>query len=87
MKMPAIRDLLPDLRLWSNCVLDHNITALEYPVPEHPNNLAWSLGGVTAAAFVLLIVTGVLLVQFYNPLPEAANQSVRLRPVLQRTFT
>jgi ubiquinol-cytochrome c reductase cytochrome b subunit len=53
------------------------ITALEYPVPEHANNLAWSLGGVTAAAFALLIVTGILLVQFYNPVPEAANQSVR----------
>jgi len=53
------------------------IKALEYPVPEHANNLAWSLGGVTAAAFGLLIITGVLLVQFYNPVPEAANQSVR----------
>lgn len=53
------------------------IRALEYPVPEHANNLAWSLGGVTAAAFGLLIVTGVLLVQFYSPVPETANQSVR----------
>src|SRR5512132_429125 len=53
------------------------IKALEYPVPEHANNLAWSLGGVTACAFVILIVTGVLLVQFYAPVPEAANQSVR----------
>jgi len=53
------------------------IKALEYPVPEHANNLAWSLGGVTLTAFVLLIVSGVLLVQFYNPVPEAANQSVR----------
>ncbi len=53
------------------------ITALEYPVPEHANNLAWSLGGVTAAAFGLLVVTGLLLVQFYDPVPEAANQSVR----------
>ncbi len=26
------------------------IRALEYPVPEHANKLAWSLGGVTAAA-------------------------------------
>ena len=25
------------------------IRAMEYPVPEHANNLAWSLGGVTAA--------------------------------------
>ena len=53
------------------------IRALEYPVPEHANNLAWSLGGVTAFAFVLLIVTGVLLVQFYAPTPESANGSVR----------
>ncbi len=53
------------------------IKALEYPVPEHANNLAWSLGGVTAVALVVLIVTGVILVQFYNPVPEAANESVR----------
>lgn len=53
------------------------IKALEYPVPEHANNLAWSLGGVTAAAFGILVVSGFLLVQFYNPVPEAANQSVR----------
>ncbi len=53
------------------------ISALEYPVPEHANGLAWSLGGVTACAFVLLVATGVLLVQFYAPVPEAANQSVR----------
>jgi ubiquinol-cytochrome c reductase cytochrome b subunit len=53
------------------------IKALEYPVPEHANNLAWSLGGVTAAAFGLLVATGVLLVQFYDPVPESANQSLR----------
>jgi hypothetical protein len=28
------------------------IKALTYPVPEHANNLAWSLGGITVAAFV-----------------------------------
>jgi len=53
------------------------IRALEYPVPEHANNLAWSLGGITAFAFGLLIVTGILLAQFYSPVPETANQSVR----------
>lgn len=53
------------------------IRALEYPVPEHANNLTWSLGGVTAFTFVVLIVTGVLLVQFYSPQPETANASVR----------
>jgi quinol-cytochrome oxidoreductase complex cytochrome b subunit len=53
------------------------IRALEYPVPEHANNLSWSLGGVTAFSFLVLIVSGVLLVQFYSPQPETANQSVR----------
>ena len=53
------------------------IRALEYPVPEHANNLAWSLGGITAGAFGILIVTGVVLVQFYSPVPESANESVR----------
>ena len=53
------------------------IRALEYPVPEHANNLAWSLGGVTACAFLILLGTGILLVQFYAPVPESANASVR----------
>lgn len=53
------------------------ISALEYPVPEHANNLSWSLGALTAVAFVTLLVTGVYISQWYNPMPEAANQSVR----------
>lgn len=53
------------------------IDALRYPVPEHANNLAWSLGGVTLATLGILIVTGVLLTQWYNPTPEVANASVR----------
>jgi len=66
----------------ARCALDVvderlGIRALEYPVPEHANNLAWSLGGVTAFGFVVLLVTGVLLVQFYSPQPETANESVR----------
>ncbi len=53
------------------------IGALGYAVPEHANSLAWSLGGVTAAAFGILVLSGILLVQFYSPTPETANQSVR----------
>ena len=53
------------------------IRALEYPVPEHANNLTWSLGGLTAVSFVVLLVSGVYLGQFYSPMPEDANQSVR----------
>lgn len=53
------------------------LDALRYPVPEHANNLAWSLGGLTAVSLAVLIVTGVLLSQFYSPTPEVANASVR----------
>jgi quinol-cytochrome oxidoreductase complex cytochrome b subunit len=53
------------------------IDALRYPVPEHANNLGWSLGGLTLVSFVVLLVTGIYLAKFYDPVPEAANQSVR----------
>ena len=53
------------------------VKALQYPVPEHANNLGWSLGGVTAAILMILIGTGIFLTQYYNPTPEAANASVR----------
>lgn len=53
------------------------VKALQYPVPEHANNLVWSLGGLTAAALMILIATGIFLTQFYSPTPEVANSSVR----------
>lgn len=53
------------------------LKALQYPVPEHANNLGWSLGGLSATALVVLIATGFVLTQYFNPMPEDANQSVR----------
>jgi len=53
------------------------VKALQYPVPEHANTLGWSLGGLTAASLFVLIATGIVLAQFYNPMPESANASVR----------
>lgn len=53
------------------------VKALQYPVPVHANNLGWSLGGLTAVSLLVLILTGVVLTQFFNPMPEAANESVR----------
>jgi hypothetical protein len=46
-------------------------------VPEHANRLGWTLGGLTAASLVVLVVTGIVLTQFFNPIPEEANLSVR----------
>ncbi len=53
------------------------IRAIEYPVPAHANRLAFSLGGLTACALLILIATGIVLAQFYDPSPTAANESVR----------
>lgn len=53
------------------------LDSLRYEVPEHANNLSWSLGGITGFTFIVLLLTGLILAQFYNPTPEAANQSVR----------
>lgn len=53
------------------------VKGLRYAVPEHANNLGWSLGGLTAVSLVVLIVTGVVLTQYFNPIPEEANASVR----------
>lgn len=53
------------------------LRALAYDVPEHANNLSWSLGALTAISFFTLLVTGIYMAQWYNPMPELANQSVR----------
>lgn len=52
------------------------IAGLRYPVPEHANSVLYTLGGITLASFVLLVVTGVYLGQFYDPRPEAGHGSV-----------
>jgi len=52
------------------------ISALRYPVPRHANTVAWTLGGLTLASLVILVVTGILLAQFYTPTPEDARASV-----------
>ena len=52
------------------------IGGLRYPVPEHANSLAYTLGGITLAALILLVATGIYLAQFYNPDAESAHESV-----------
>jgi Cytochrome b subunit of the bc complex len=52
------------------------IGGLRYPVPRHANSLAYTLGGVTLVSFVLLVITGIYLAQFYDPTPANAHASV-----------
>ena len=49
---------------------------LEYDIGEHANSIRYSLGGMTLAAFSILVLTGILLAQFFVPDPERANPSL-----------
>ena len=53
------------------------LSALQYPVPRHANSLGYTLGGITLVTFVLLLLTGIWLGQYYDPgTVEAAHTSV-----------
>ncbi len=52
------------------------LRALTYPVPAHANGILYALGGVTLVGFVVLMVTGVYLAQFYHPTPTDAYGSL-----------
>ena len=52
------------------------ISGLRYPIPDHANSLAYTLGGITLVSFVLLVATGIYLAQFYDPTEDAAHRSV-----------
>ncbi|UCH27760.1 MAG: cytochrome bc complex cytochrome b subunit [Trueperaceae bacterium] len=50
---------------------------LSYPVPKYVHgNLLYTLGGLTAIGFLLQVVTGILLMFYYDPSPEGAYNSV-----------
>ena len=50
--------------------------ALDYPIPPTANRLPYMLGGLTFVGIAVLIVTGILLDQFYNPNPVGAHDSM-----------
>ncbi len=52
------------------------LDTLEYEIPEHSNSVKYSLGGMTITSFGVLVVSGIILAQFFNPTPERANSSV-----------
>jgi quinol-cytochrome oxidoreductase complex cytochrome b subunit len=52
------------------------IKSLEYPVPEHANKLAYSLGGLSLITFMIMVGTGIFLTQYYDPDPTRAHASV-----------
>ena len=52
------------------------LRAIHYFVPEHANSIPYLLGGISLMGFLLLLVTGIYLGQFYHPLPTDAHDSV-----------
>ncbi len=52
------------------------LSGLAYPIPRHANKISYLLGGTTLFGFVILLVTGVWMAQFYNPSPAGAHGSV-----------
>jgi len=63
-------------RIWGWLDDRLGIGALRYPVPRHANSLAYTLGGITLVSFVLLVITGIYLAQFYDPTEARAHISV-----------
>ena len=54
------------------------IHLLDYEVPDHSNSIKYSLGGMTMTSFGVLVASGIVLAQFFNPTPEGANNSVHV---------
>lgn len=52
------------------------LATLDYPIPPTANRIVYMLGGLTFVSLLVLIVTGVVLDQFFNPSPLAAHDSV-----------
>ncbi len=66
----------PGSRVWGWLDDRLGIGGLRYPVPRHANSLAYTLGGITLVSFVLLVITGIYLAQFYDPTEARAHISV-----------
>jgi len=52
------------------------VSAFLYPIPRQANTLAYSLGGTTFFAFLILLASGVVLAQFFDPRLETAHLSI-----------
>lgn len=64
------------IRAWVKERLD--LSSFDYEVPGHANTFLFSLGGVTLISFLILIISGIILAQYYVPNPEVANSSIRV---------
>jgi len=75
----------PRLGIWDWLDDRLGIGGLRYPVPEHANALAYTLGGITLISFLLLVLTGIYLGQFYDP-GEVADAHASVFYIVQEPF-
>jgi ubiquinol-cytochrome c reductase cytochrome b subunit len=63
--------------VWDKLNRYTRLNRLSYPVPEHGRHLPFVLGGLTFTGFLILVATGLVIAQVYNPSgPKAAYESV-----------
>ncbi len=63
----------PRTGFWSERV---GLQGLRYAIPTSATTLRYTLGALTFANFLVLVLTGIWLAQFYNPNPAGAHDSV-----------
>jgi len=61
------------------------LSGIRYPVPTHANTLPYTLGGITIVSFLLLVLTGIYLGQFYDP-GEVADSHASVVFIIQEPF-
>ncbi len=72
----SVSDISKHSLFWEKLDERLGLSGLAYPIPSYANRLPYLLGGITLFGFIILILTGILLAQFYNPMPEGAHDSV-----------
>jgi cytochrome b6 len=55
---------------------DYIVKAMKKPVHPWARKWYYCLGGLTLVAFLVLVVTGLILLQHYRPTPEGAAESI-----------
>ncbi|MBI4345814.1 MAG: cytochrome b N-terminal domain-containing protein, partial [Elusimicrobia bacterium] len=63
-------------RVWAWVDERAGLSALRYPIPQHANSIAYTIGGISFVGFLVLALTGFWLAQFYSPLPDHVRESM-----------
>jgi ubiquinol-cytochrome c reductase cytochrome b subunit len=69
--LPPFLDRLRKTDFWAR------VLPSDYKIPTHGNGFFYCLGGIVAIGFFIMIGTGLLLTQIYNPVPDAAYESLQ----------